>query len=82
MRHKSTTIVQAETRAVISVSASHGGRTAANGGHPRGVRAEGMWPASAETSPAVIGSHGVPAERALRFDTDTRLFRLFNSNKN
>ena len=59
----------------ISVSASHG-RTAANGGHPRGVRAEGMWPASAKISPAVIGSHGVPAGRVLRCDTNTRLFRL------
>ena len=52
------------------------GRTAANGGHPRGLRAAGMWPASAKTSPAVIGSHGVPAGRVLRCDTNSRLFRL------
>ena len=62
-------------KAVISVIALHG-RTAANGGHSRGVRAGGMWPASAKTSPAVIGSHGVPAGRVLRCDTNTRIFRL------
>ena len=62
-------------RRVFLVSASHG-RTAANGDHPRGVRAEGMWPASAKTSPAVIVSHGVPAGRVLRCDTKTRFFRL------
>ena len=31
-------------------------------------RALGMWPASAKTSPAVIGSRGVPAGRVLRFN--------------
>ena len=50
-----------------------GRRTAANGGHPRGVRAGGMWPASAKTSPAVIGSNGVPAGRVLHCEANSRL---------
>ena len=52
--------VATSRKPVISVIALHG-RTTANGDHPRGLRAAGMWPASAKTSPAVIGSHGVPA---------------------
>ena len=63
------------TKAVIVVIALHG-RTAANGDHPRGLRAAGMWPASAKTSAAVVGGHGVPAGRVLRCDTNSRLFRL------
>ena len=53
----------------------HGGRTTANGGHPCGLRAAGMWPANAKTSPAVVGGHGVMAGRVLRCDTNSRLFR-------
>ena len=53
-------LTSTSTKAVIMVSALHG-RTSANGGHLRGLRAAGMWPASAKTSPAVIGVHGIPA---------------------
>ena len=39
--------------AVISVIVLHG-RKVANDGHPRGLGAGGIFPASAKTSPAVI----------------------------
>ena len=66
----------------MPLRARDGGRTAANGGHPCGLRATmraaGMWPASAKTSPAVVGGHGVPAGRALRCDTQQSVIS-FNS---
>ena len=52
----------ASTKPVISVIALHG-RTAANGGHPRGVGAGGRSLASAKTSPAMIWRHAVSAGR-------------------